>query len=423
MTNETKITCPNCGGLIDVNNALVHQLEDELNKKYQNIIAEERKKQRDEYGRIEKIREELEKQKEDQDKVIADLVKQKLDAQRIEIEKRLKSKLEEEQSEQFAILQNELNQKSEQIKELNKTKAEIEKLKREKEELKESIEASAQKRLNEELVIEKEKIRRSEHDRNEMIVNELKKQLEDQKRLTEEMKRKQEQGSMQLQGEVQELAIEDWLQSNFPLDTINEIKKGDRGADCIQIVNTRTNVNCGAIYYESKRTKEFKSAWLEKFREDMREKGVSIGVLVTDVYPKGHTRMILIDGIWVCSFEEFKGLCMVLRETIIQLHKLIAGQENKGDKMSMLYEFLTGNEFTHQVEAIVEGFTQMQIDLAAEKKSITGHWKRREKQIQKVLINTTNMYNSIKGIAGNAIQTVQALELPEADIEDLDEID
>ena len=218
---------------------------------------------------------------------------------------------------------------------------------------------------------------------------------------------------MQLQGEVQELGIEEWLTNQFPLDTIIEIKKGERGADCIQTVHTRQRQNCGTIYYESKRTKDFGGTWIEKFKNDIREKGSNVGVLVTEVYPKGMERMGMVDGIWVCSFDEFKGLCFVLRESIVQLSTVISSQENKGEKMIMLYDFLTSNEFRLQVEAIVEGFTQMQADLNAEKRSIQGHWKKREKQIQKVLLNTNHMYNSIRGIAGSAIQSIKTLELPE----------
>ena len=309
-------------------------------------------------------------------------------------------------------MQKELNEKSEQIKELGRSKAEIEKLKREKEELKESIEAESQKKLNQVLLDEKEKIRRTEEEKNELRFKELQKQLEDQKRLTEEMKRRQEQGSMQLQGEVQELAIEEWLLSQFPLDNIEEIKKGARGADCLQTVNTRTHQNCGSIYYESKRTKDFQSSWIEKFKADIRAKGANIGVLVTDVMPNDMERLGLKEGIWVCTYEEFKSLCSVLRESIIQVNSVARSQENKGDKIHMLYDYLISNTFRLQVEAIVEGFTQMKADLEGEKRSMQRIWKQREKQIEKVMINTIDMHASIKGIAGNAIQSVKALELP-----------
>jgi hypothetical protein len=216
-----------------------------------------------------------------------------------------------------------------------------------------------------------------------------------------------------MQGEVQELAIEEWLSNHFPLDTIEEIKKGARGGDCIQIVNTRTRQNCGKIYYESKRTKDFQPSWIEKFKADMRDKGADIGVLVTEAMPSDFDRMGMKDGVWICTYEEFKALCAVLRETIIKLSSAISSQENKGDKMSMLYDFLTSNEFRMQIEAIVEGFSAMKTALESEKRSMQRIWKEREKQIDKVVTNTIDMYGSIKGIAGNAIQSVKALELPE----------
>ena len=146
----------------------------------------------------------------------------------------------------------------------------------------------------------------------------------------------------------------------------------------------------------------------------MREKGADIGVLVTDVYPRGFERICLIDGVWVCSLEEFKGLAFVLRENIIRLHVASKSQENKSDKMGLLYAYLTGNEFKMQVEAIVEGFSQLKVDLDSEKRAMTRIWKQREKQIEKVMENTINMYGSIKGIAGNAIANIQTLELTQA---------
>jgi len=250
-----------------------------------------------------------------------------------------------------------------------------------------------------------------------MRFKEVSKMLEDQKKLTEEMKRRQEQGSVQLQGEVMELAIEEWLAAQFPLDVIEEIKKGARGGDCIQTINTRTRQNCGSIYYESKRTKDFQAGWIEKFKADIREKGADIGVLVTDAMPSGMDRMGLKEGIWICSYEEFKGLCAALRESLIQISAAVASQENKGDKMHMLYDYLTGNAFRLQVEAIVEGFTQMKADLESEKRAMQSIWKKREKQIDKVTVNTIDMHSAIRGIAGNAIQSVKLLELPESEPE------
>jgi hypothetical protein len=418
--DNTQIKCPNCGTAIDVQDILAHQLEDDIKQKYQAQLAEEKKKYSAEFDKLNQEKEAFELKKKQENELFQDRLDKQLKEQSKTIEEKLKLKFKDEQSEQFDALQKELNEKSEQIKELNRTKAEIEKLKREKDELKEVAEAEAQKRLNEQLQLEKEKIRKSEEDKNELKFKEMQKQLEDQKRLTEEMKRKQEQGSMQLQGEVQELAIEEWLAATFPLDTIDEIKKGARGGDCIQIVNTRELQNCGTIYYESKRTKDFQPSWIDKFKADIREKGANIGVLVTEVMPSDMDRMGQKNGIWICNYEEFKGLSNVLRESIIQINNAISSQENRGDKMHMLYDYLTSTTFHMQVEAIVEGFSSMKMALDSEKRAMARIWKEREKQIEKVITNTIDMHASIRGIAGNAIQAVKALELPGEDLEDVE---
>jgi hypothetical protein len=177
-------------------------------------------------------------------------------------------------------------------------------------------------------------------------------------------------------------------------------------------VHTHRQQHCGSIYYESKRTKEFQPTWIEKFKQDMRERNATFGVIVTEAMPKGAERLKQIDGVWVCTFEEFKGLSFVLREAVIRLGEVQSAQENRGDKMSMLYNYLTGNEFRMQVEAIVECFTQMQSDLNAERRAMETIWKKREKQIEKVLYSTSGMYGSIRGIAGSALGAIQALELP-----------
>lgn len=421
MSNDTKIKCPNCGTSIDVQDILAHQLEDEIKQKYETQLEQEKKKYSSELETLNRAKKEFEEEKKKQEEMIQQRLDNKLKEERKTIEEKIKQKLLEENSDQLDELKKELKEKYDQLKEFNRTKIEIEKLKREKEELKEAAEAEAQKKLNEMLLSEKEKIQKSLEEKFELRLKEKDKQLEDQKKLTSEMRRKQEQGSMQLQGEVQELGIEEWLASQFPLDTIEEIKKGARGGDCIQVVNTRTRQNCGKIYYESKRTKDFQPSWIEKFKTDMRDKGADIGVIVTEAMPSDFDRMGIKDGVWICSYEEFKGLCTVLRESVIQLSMAVSSQENRGDKMHMLYDFLTSNTFRMQVEAIVEGFTQMKADMESEKRSMQRIWKQREKQIEKVLFNTTDMYGSIKGIAGNAIQSVKALELSSGEETDVNE--
>lgn len=412
MQNESKITCPECGTQIDVQNVLKHQVEADLKRQYEEKERESKKELETKSKEIEAQKAALEEEKKKNDERIQEEINKRVKGDKAAYKAEIKAKMESENAEQFKILQDELKEKSEKVSQLNKSIAEIERLKRENAEMEEAINAKKEVELNQKIKDAEEKIAKRESDKHELKFIELQKQLEDQKKLTEEMKRKQEQGSMQMQGEVQELAIEEWLTSQFPLDTIDEIKKGARGADCIQTVNTRQVQNCGLIYYESKRTKDFQASWIEKFKADMREKGADIGVLVTEAMPSDMERMGMKDRVWICSYEEFKGLCYVLRESIIQLSNAVLSQENKGDKMHMLYDFLTSNTFKMQIEAIVEGFSQMKADLDSEKRSMQRIWKQREKQIEKVITNTIDMYGSVKGIAGNAIQPVQALELP-----------
>lgn len=420
MPNDNQIKCPNCSTTIDVQDILAHQLEDEINQKYQAQLAAERDRHTQEQAKLQQEREAFEQKKKQENELFQQRLDTKLREEKKAIESQVKAKMQADLAEQYDALQRELQDKSEQIKELHRTKAQIEQLKREKEEIREVVALDLQRKMNEQLQGERERIKKLEEERNELRVRELQKQLDDQKKLTEEMKRKQEQGSMQLQGEVQELAIEEWLALQFPLDSIEEIKKGARGGDCIQVVNTHNRVNCGKIYYESKRTKDFQPSWIEKFKADMREKGADVGVLVTDAMPAGFERLGIKDGVWVCTYEEFKGLCTVLRETVIQISLAVASQENKGDKMHMLYDFLTSGSFRMQVEAIVEGFSCMRTELDKEKRAMNRIWKEREKQIDKVVTNTIDMYGSIRGIAGSAIQPVQALELPGGEDEEED---
>lgn len=420
MSDQTSIKCPKCGESINVNEILKHQLEDSIRQEYQATANAQAAELAAKNEQFEKDRATFEAKKKLEDELFQEKLHKEKKAAEIIITEKIKIKLEEDNKELFLSMEKELSEKSEKLSDFNKMVAENAKLQREKLEMKEAMEAENQIKLNETLTLERDKIRKQEDDKNELKFATLNKQLEEQKKLTEEMKRKQEQGSMQLQGEVLELAIEEWLANQFSLDTIDEIKKGASGADCLQTVNTREIQNCGTIYYESKRTKAFQPAWIEKFKNDIRVKKADLGVLVTEVMPADMDRMGMKDGIWICTFEEFKGLSAVLRQSLIQISQALQSQENKGDKMVMLYDFLISNEFRLQIEGIVEGFTQMQTDLTFEKNAMKRIWNQREKQIDKVINNTLGMYGSIRGIAGNAIQTIKALEL-EDEVELLEE--
>jgi hypothetical protein len=237
----------------------------------------------------------------------------------------------------------------------------------------------------------------------QLKVKELEEKLESQKKLAEEMKRKAEQGSMQAQGEVQELLLEELLKAAFPFDTVSEVGKGVRGADCTLQVHNRLGQHCGTIIFESKRTQHFSIEWIEKLKADMRSQGADVAVLVTAAMPKDLERFGEREGIWICSFAEVKPLVAVLREGIMKVAAALKSQENKGDKMTMLYDYLTGNEFTEQWRAIREGFLTMRHSITREREQMEKLWKAREKQLDKVLLNLAGFKGSIEGIAGSDV--------------------
>jgi len=286
------------------------------------------------------------------------------------------------------------------------------------------LELSVQRLLQEERTSLAEEIRQLENQKVaaretefQLKLKEMEKQLEDQKRLAvemerraEEMKRKAEQGSMQLQGEVQELALEELLRGAFPFDAVNEVGKGVRGADCILTVRNSFGQECGKIIYESKRTQSFSIDWIEKLKADMLSQGADVAVIVTAAMPRDMNGFGEKEGVYICSFAEVRSLSHVLRNAIIQIAKAARTRENAGDKMQLLYGYLTSNEFGEQWKAIREGFLSMRQSIQREREAMERLWKAREKQLEKVLINVAHVRGSIEGIAGKDTIDINLLD-------------
>ncbi len=411
MTTQSTITCPNCGTEINIEEALYTQLQ----KKFDADMNQERKKYKTAMADLHAKEESLKNQQAEFDKKLSEELTHQLQIEKLKLQesmsKEIKASLAQENALQLKQLQEELDLKSKQVQELNVSKAKIAKLEREKAEIESKIKADAAIEFNKKLEEEKQKAQKVAQEMSELKLKAKDEQLEQVKKQLEDAQRKAQQGSQQIQGEAQERSIEDYLTLKFKYDDITEIKKGAFGADCIQTVNTPDFQNCGKICYESKNTKTFGSDWISKLKHDMLEAGADVGVLVTAVYPKDMDRMGFIDGIWVCSYEEFKGSAALLRQKVIETYIATKSQENRVDKMSLLYNYFTSNEFSMQLKSIVEGFVAMQEELNKQKRSVMASWKRQQKHIDMVLLNTTNMYGSIKGIAGNALENVQALEL------------
>lgn len=415
--SEAKITCPNCGTTFNAEDAIAKGLEEKLLKEFQekNKLAAEKieRKNQELLNKITSFENEQKLFQAQQEKAREEY-QEKLKADREKIANEAKLIAEKEASEAAALklkdLQESLEKKQKENFELQKKEIEFLKKEQELKDLKEKMDIELQKKILETRKVSEEEIAKKFTEQFELREKEYKKQIEDQKKLNLEMQRKIEQGSMQLQGEVQELIIEEDLRQTFPFDVIEEVAKGVRGADCIQTVRNNLMQDCGKIIYESKRTKAFSAEWINKLKEDMRAVNADVAVLITETLPKDQKYFTLINGVWVCSFSEFKALAMVLREGLIKIKNASESNENKGEKMQMLYSYLTGNEFRQQVEAIVEGFNTLQSELDKEKRAMQLIWKKREKQIEKVITNTIALYGSVKGIAGASVQEIKSLE-------------
>ena len=407
--SQTTIKCPKCGYEINVSKILYEQVQSQLEKEFDNRTAKIDEEYQNKMKAIQTEKDNLEKEKETIQKQIDDEVKNKLQSEKLKLEKSIREGIKEESAEQIRFLETELQEKSSQLKELNKTKAEIEKLKREKDELTDKIALEKEQEFSERLKDERLKIKKQADESNTLKIKELEKQLEDQKNLAEEMKRKAEQGSMQLQGEVQELAIEEILRATFIYDKISEVPKGIKGADVIHEVLNKSGLKCGTILYESKRTKNFSNEWINKLKDDAVRIKAEICVIVTETLPEGIDKIGQKDGVWICSFNDFKGFAFVLRESLIKIGEAISSQTNKGDKMQMLYDYLTSNEFKLQINAIIEGFMELQNSYHQEKMAMEKIWKQREKQLEKVLLNANQFIGSVIGIAGSSLPNLKQI--------------
>ncbi len=395
-----EVKCPNCGFGFPIEEVMAEEYKKELRVKMQEYTQqkeEEYRKKETEFST---------KERQQQLQFEQRLTEEKKQLQAI-IEQSLRKSIGSDYENQLQLLQNAKNESDEKLKTARQKELEFMQKENALKQREEELELSVQRKLQEQRNELSEQIRKQETERfnlkdteYQLKQKELEKQLDDQKKLVDEMKRKAEQGSMQLQGEAQELILEELLRDYFPFDVISEVGKGVRGADCVQTVRNTFGQECGRIIYESKRTKDFGGDWIDKLKKDMRAIGVDVAVIVSQCYPKGMDCFGEKDGVWICSFDEVKAVAYVLRDGIIKLANLAKAQDNKGDKMHLLYDYLVSNEFGEQWKAIQEGYISMRQSITVERTAMEKMWKAREKQLDKVLLNATHIKGSIVGIAG-----------------------
>jgi hypothetical protein len=413
----TDIKCPKCGFGFHIEEAVSEEYKKDLQQKmmaYKKQKDEELKKFREDNEKKERdLFDQLQKTQQEYDKKLTDERHRLRQTLEEDLRKNIKSDFENE----ISLLKSARQQSDEKLKKAQQK--ELEYLQKEQELLsrEQELQITIQKQLIEERKSLSEQVRKEELEKAalretemQLKMRELEKQLDDQKKLADEMRRKAEQGSMQLQGEVQELLLEEILRDSFPYDMVTEVGKGVEGADCMLVVRGNTGIEYGKIIFESKRAKGWNNTWVEKLRNDMRNTQADLAVLVTQVYPKNMECFGEREGVWICSFREVTGLTSALRNAIVRIAETKKSEENKGEKMQMLYNFLTGNEFRQQIEAIVEGFSEMEQSIMKERVMMEKIWKERKKQLDKVLINTAGMYGSIKGIAGSSVGDIPLLE-------------
>lgn len=406
MSNNSTITCPNCKYEFPIENALSQKIEEDIKTRYLKRYNEDKQKFETEKAQLAAEAEVIKLQGENQEQILAD----KLRLAKSQIEQEAIKKAASEMALQMEMLNKELTEKSQKLKESQVKELELMQKEKQINEREESLKLDLEKQLASRQKEIEERVKKMESERSDLKIKELEKKLNDQAELVETMRRKAEQGSMQLQGEVLELALEELLKSSFPTDTIEEVAKGVKGADCVQHVKNNAAQFCGKIIYESKRTKAFTNEWIEKLKRDMRAQQADIAVIVTETLPKDMENFGFKDGVWICRFCDVKPLSFLLRDSLLKIHNAMITQENKGDKMQMLYNYLTANEFRQNIEAVVEGFLSLKDGITREKMQMEKIWKEREKQLDKVMLNTTQFYGSIKGIAGNAVSDLKMLE-------------
>jgi len=413
MTEPT-ITCPNCKTEIKLTESLAAPLIEATRREYEQRLAQ---KDADIAKRETSLREREEALNKAKDS-LNDQVAEKLRQERAKIaaEEAKKAKLAlqtalDQKTREFSDLQKVINERDAKLAEAQKAQADLLRKQRELDDARRELDLTVEKRVQEGLANIREQAKKEAEESLKLKVLEKEQTIASMQKQIDELKRKAEQGSQQLQGEVQELELESLLSAKFPRDTIEPVPKGEHGGDTLQHVIGPLGQSCGTILWESKRTKNWSDGWLVKLRDDQRTAKAEVAVIVTQVLPKGVETFELIDGVWVVHPRALLPLAVTLRHMLIEVGCARQASEGQQTKMEMIYQYLTGPRFRQRVQAIVEAFSSMQEDLDKEKKAITKQWAKREEQIDRVMHATVGMYGDLQGIAGKTLQEIEGLEL------------
>jgi hypothetical protein len=413
--SEPTIICPSCNTEIKLTESLAAPLLESIRRDYEKRLAQ---KEADAAKREAGLREREEaiiRAKEQMDEQVADRVRSERGKIAAEEAKKAKLALQndlDQKAKELADLSELMKEREAKLAEAQKAQADLLRKQRELDDARRELELTVEKRVQDGLASTREQAKKEAEEGLKLKVMEAEQTISSMQKQIEELKRKAEQGSQQLQGEVQELELEALLRAKFPRDTIEPVPKGEHGGDALQHVVGPSGQPCGTIIWESKRTKNWSDGWLTKLREDQRAAKAEIAAIVSQALPAEIETFGLIENVWVTHPKTVFPLAYTLRHTLIEVASARQASEGQQTKTEMVYQYLTGPRFRHRVEAIVEAFSSMQEDLDKEKKAITKQWAKREEQIDRVMQATAGMYGDLQGIAGKTIQEIEGLELP-----------
>jgi hypothetical protein len=410
---EPTVVCPQCKTEIKLTESLAAPLLESIRRDYEKRLTQ---KDADIAKREKTLHEReaaLQKQKESMDDQVAQKMQQ--EQVRIAAEEAKKAKLAlgnelDRKVKEINELQEVLQQRDAKLADAQKAQAELIRKQRELDDARRELELTVEKRVQTDLSAAREKAKKEAEDEMKLKVMEAEQTIASMQKQIEDLKRRAQQGSQQLQGEVQELEIESLLSARFPRDSIQPVPKGEFGGDILHRVTGPLGQPCGTILWESKRTKNWSDGWLPKLREDQRAAKAEIAVILSQVLPKDVDTFGLVNEVWIAHPKVALPVAVALRQTLIEIAGARQASEGQQTKMEMVYRYLTGPRFRQRIQAIVEAFSSMRDDLDRERKAITKQWAKREEQIDRVMQATVGMYGDLQGIAGKTLQEIEGLE-------------
>ena len=393
----THIKCPKCDHEFDIEEVLYSEVEEKIKTEHQIVFNAELQEIQNVKNKLNEDKKEFEEKKKRENELFA----QKVQQEKQKLEPEIRKEIEKESQNKIKILEEQAITADRKIKNLEEKELEALRLKNELDEIKRNVDTEKKKYLLENSSKIIEDALKTEREGFALEKKEWEIKQEQQSKLIDDLKRKAEQGSMQLQGEAQELLLEEILQDAFPFDIVSEIPKGKKGADCLLTVRNKFGNECGKILFESKRTAKWNNDWIDKLKQDSINCKADVSVLVSQILSeKMNDSFEYREGIWICNFHDVKILAAALREGIIKTYSASKNQEDKGDKMQLLYDYMTSVEFSSQWRAVREVFKNMKNLIEDERRAMEKIWKNREKQLDRALLSSDQIIGAIEGIAG-----------------------